>query len=340
MPPLTRQQTLESLRSWWSDSTPNLHGPTINIHTAAKPLMKLLYNRQASEFISTNRDIPLSAMGWDIYGSYLSCKYVSASTKSSILKDILWRARSEHDTLVVHTHIFHDILKLLEGPITVDMRMWDAHSILLRLAKHDATAAATCGSLVVDGVLSVLSSVDHIKFPPVTSGVSVEAKLLDRLSDMFEDSFTPELHYRWISEVVSKLARHESTAVAVVEANILNSVEKLLKSFPAGLYESIFPILENLASHEATAMAVVRMLRLDLLGALWRKHFKDTALIDVLASWLEVLVTTKLLSAQHEATAKATSSSLVAIFCDRNIPQVVDGTLWLLSRVLHIKLVQ
>ncbi|KAJ7253800.1 hypothetical protein C8J57DRAFT_1518966 [Mycena rebaudengoi] len=274
-----------------------------------------------------------------------------ASTKSSILKDILWRARSEHDALVVHTHIFHDILKLLEGPITVDMRMWDAHSILLRLAKHDATAAATCGSLVallcdsdvlqvVDEVLSVLSSVDHIKFPPVTSGVSVEAKLLDRLSDMFEDSFTPELHYRWISEIVSKLARHESTAVAVVKANILNSAEKLLKSCPAGLYESIFPILENLASHEATAMAVVRMLRLDLLGALWRKHFKDTALIDVLASWLEVLVTTKLLSAQHEATAKATSSSLVAIFCDRDIPQVVDGTLWLLSRVLHIKFVQ
>ncbi|KAJ7246023.1 hypothetical protein C8J57DRAFT_1241809 [Mycena rebaudengoi] len=84
-------------------------------------------------------------------------------------------------------------------------------------------------------------------------------------------------------------------------------------------------------------MAVVRMLPLDLLGILWRKSFEDTAPIDALASRFEVLVTTKLLSAQHKATAEATSSSLIAIFCDSDIPQVVDGALWLLSRAPHLK---
>ncbi|KAJ7275976.1 hypothetical protein C8J57DRAFT_1224120 [Mycena rebaudengoi] len=128
---------------------------------------------------------------------------------------------------------------------------------------------------VVDGALSVLSSVDHIKFPPVTSGVSVEAKLLDRLSDMLEDSSTLELHQRWILWIISNLASHESTAIAVVEASTLNTVEKRLRSCSADLYQYIFPMLESLASHESTAMAVVHMLPLDLLGTLWRKSFED-----------------------------------------------------------------
>jgi hypothetical protein len=128
---------------------------------------------------------------------------------------------------------------------------------------------------VVDGALSVLSSVDHIKFPPVTSGVSVEAKLLDRLSDMLEDSSTLEFHQRWILWIISNLASHESTAIAVVEANTLNTVEKRLRSCSADLYQYIFPMLESLASHESTAMAVVHMLPLDLLGTLWRYVFID-----------------------------------------------------------------
>jgi hypothetical protein len=123
---------------------------------------------------------------------------------------------------------------------------------------------------VVEGVLTVLSRVFPIKSPQVTSGVSMEAKLLDRLLDMIKDSSTPEQHYRWIFEIVSKLVRHEPTAVAVSEANTLHTVEKLLRSRPTDLYQYIFPMLENMASHESTAMAVVRMLPLDLLGTLWR----------------------------------------------------------------------
>ncbi|KAJ7275952.1 hypothetical protein C8J57DRAFT_1590226 [Mycena rebaudengoi] len=374
MPLLTRQQTLESLSSWWSDRNPNLRGPTINIHAAAKPLMKLLYNRQALEFIGKIDGMPLSAKDAEIYGRYLSCEYVSVSTKSAILEDLYRRAHFEHDALVVQAHIFDDILKLCEGPITEDTRMWDVHSILLRLTEHDATAAATCGSLVAllcdsvvpqinDGALWVLFQAPEIKFPSVTTGVSVEVKLLDRLSDMLEDSFTLDsAHQGWILQIISKLVAHESTAIAVVEAKLLDRLLDMLKDSSTAEWDqqwilriisnlashestaiavvganTLNTMLENLVSHESTAMAVVRMLPLDLLGTLWRKSFEDIAPIDVLASRLKVLVTTNLLSAQHKATAEATSSSLVAIFCDSDIPQVVDGTLWLLSRVPHIK---
>ncbi|KAJ7276053.1 armadillo-type protein [Mycena rebaudengoi] len=191
---------------------------------------------------------------------------------------------------------------------------------------------------VVDGALWVLSRVPYLKYPPVTAGVSVEAKLLDHIVDMLKAPNTAKWHYRMIFQIISHLVFHnESNAIAVVEANVLTSVEKLLRSRPTAPYRSIFRLLENLVSHEATAMAVVRMLPLDLLGTFWRESFEDTAPIDVLASQLEVLVTTKLLSAQHKATAEATCGSLVALVCDSDMPQVVDGALRLLSCAPHLK---
>ncbi|KAF8196674.1 hypothetical protein K438DRAFT_738789 [Mycena galopus ATCC 62051] len=68
--PLARQQTRASILSWWSDSNPNLQGPTINIHTAAKPLCRFLYHRQALDFINQNRGSPLSPTILETYSSY------------------------------------------------------------------------------------------------------------------------------------------------------------------------------------------------------------------------------------------------------------------------------
>ncbi|KAJ7267721.1 hypothetical protein C8J57DRAFT_1613743 [Mycena rebaudengoi] len=276
MPPLTRQQTLESLRSWWSDSNSNLRGPTINLHAAAKPLMRLLYDRQVLDFIRDNWCIPLSAGNAEIYGSYLLCGYVSALTKSAILKDLYERSRaqSESGALEVHAHLFHDFVQLLEGPVPIDTRMLVAlQRILWALATCEATVEATCGSLVallcdsrvpqvVEGVLVVLSDgAPYMKFLPITSRASIQ--LLERLLDMLEDSSTAEWHYPWILQIVSTMALHEPTAVAIVETNVLNSVEKLRRSRP-DLRRHIFSILEPLASHESTAMAVVRIFPLHL----------------------------------------------------------------------------
>ncbi|KAJ7494023.1 hypothetical protein FB451DRAFT_1551268, partial [Mycena latifolia] len=69
MPFLTRQRTLESVLSWWSDSNPP--GPTINLHAAAKPLMKLMYDRQALAFVKRNRGVTLSRETVEIYWSYV-----------------------------------------------------------------------------------------------------------------------------------------------------------------------------------------------------------------------------------------------------------------------------
>jgi hypothetical protein len=70
MPPLTQQETRTSIYSWWSNSNPLLKGPTINLHAAAKPLMKWMYYRQATNFIRNNQDSPLSATTLEIYASY------------------------------------------------------------------------------------------------------------------------------------------------------------------------------------------------------------------------------------------------------------------------------
>ncbi|KAJ7494019.1 hypothetical protein FB451DRAFT_1551265 [Mycena latifolia] len=64
MPPFTRQQTWQSVRSWWSDSNPA--GATIDLHAATKPLMKLMYHRQALRFVKRNRDVPLTPETGDI----------------------------------------------------------------------------------------------------------------------------------------------------------------------------------------------------------------------------------------------------------------------------------
>ncbi|KAF7326205.1 hypothetical protein MKEN_00472800 [Mycena kentingensis (nom. inval.)] len=51
MPPGGRP---ESVRSWWSDSNPLLSGgPTLNLHTLAKPLMRRMYDREAQKTIDS-----------------------------------------------------------------------------------------------------------------------------------------------------------------------------------------------------------------------------------------------------------------------------------------------
>ncbi|KAJ7079836.1 hypothetical protein C8R44DRAFT_754534 [Mycena epipterygia] len=66
-------RTLESLRSWWSDSNPLVtRGPTVNLHAASKPLMRLLYHRQVLSFIKWNQDTPLSEEMLQICSDYLA----------------------------------------------------------------------------------------------------------------------------------------------------------------------------------------------------------------------------------------------------------------------------
>jgi hypothetical protein len=123
---------------------------------------------------------------------------------------------------------------------------------------------------VVDGALWLLSRAPHIIFPSVTTGVSVEGKLLNHIADMLKAPNTGKWRYPVIFQILSHLALRGSSAVAIVGANVLNFIEKLLRSRPTDLYQHIFSMLENLASHESTAMAILHMIPLELFSTrLW-----------------------------------------------------------------------
>ncbi|KAJ7079831.1 hypothetical protein C8R44DRAFT_754529 [Mycena epipterygia] len=88
MPSLTRQCTLDSVLSWWSDSNSLLlTGPTINLHAASKPLMRFLYHWAVLDFIKKNQRIPLTEETMQIYESYLAFQYVMQRTKTMILRE-------------------------------------------------------------------------------------------------------------------------------------------------------------------------------------------------------------------------------------------------------------
>ncbi|KAK7057932.1 hypothetical protein R3P38DRAFT_1190021 [Favolaschia claudopus] len=90
-----RPPTPHSVHSWWSDS--NSVGPTISIHAAAKPLLRVLYHRQVQNFIKRHKDISLSTDLMEICLSYLSYKYISPATKSLILKELAARVYAVGD---------------------------------------------------------------------------------------------------------------------------------------------------------------------------------------------------------------------------------------------------
>ncbi|KAJ7622369.1 armadillo-type protein [Roridomyces roridus] len=116
MPPLQRVETPRSQASWWSDRNPMLHiSPTMNIHAAAKPLMKFLYHRQALGIMEDNRDSPLPEELLDIYSAYLSYQYVSPATRIVVLQHLERRAHSSADDAraILCSSVLNPMLQLL-----------------------------------------------------------------------------------------------------------------------------------------------------------------------------------------------------------------------------------
>ncbi|KAK7033417.1 hypothetical protein R3P38DRAFT_3352554 [Favolaschia claudopus] len=132
--PLTRRTTRSSIHSWWSDSNPNLQGPaTINLHSAAKPLMRFLHHRQAVDIIKKNRFGPLTDELLDIYASYLPWNFVSTSTKALILSELEERARVPSNAqVIVDSPIFIQLQQMLEW--TLDDQNRDREAITLQIA--------------------------------------------------------------------------------------------------------------------------------------------------------------------------------------------------------------
>ncbi|KAF7304184.1 hypothetical protein MIND_00650500 [Mycena indigotica] len=83
---LSRTTTIPSIHSWWSDSNPT--GATLNLHAAAKPLMRFMYERQALKLIHTKGTEELTQTMFVEYLSYLIVPYLSDFTKSRIFGEI------------------------------------------------------------------------------------------------------------------------------------------------------------------------------------------------------------------------------------------------------------
>ncbi|KAJ6559450.1 armadillo-type protein [Mycena vulgaris] len=210
MPLLTRQRTLESVLSWWSDS--NRPGATIDLHAAAKPLMKWMYHRQALDFIKKNHDLPLSEETLQIYSNYLGWKYVPHSTKIAILTELTLRASSEEDArALVHSGLLYVLPQLSEE------RSWGIAKLLLEhLGRHGSTTVATCATLVdliraSSTVLLVveLEALCNIAGSPDGAEAAMDAiqKVLDHVAKLLR---LPTLQPSVLT-MVTTLAGHKST---------------------------------------------------------------------------------------------------------------------------------
>ncbi|KAJ7494101.1 armadillo-type protein [Mycena latifolia] len=226
MPPLTRQRTLESVLSWWSDSNPG--GATINLHAAAKPLMKLLYHQQVLGFMKRNNSVPLTPETVEIYWSYISWKYVSTSTKLVILEELKTRALSEEDAWVLlHSNMADTIFESLRSTFyfgKLDLRS-ESEAILRNLACHSKSASAALIEPLV-ALLRQVSNVDigfvlHILWRIAKSLAGAEgvvaANALPYLLDGL-GSRSSYIHWR-ACQLMQVLAEHKSTAAAVIDLN-------------------------------------------------------------------------------------------------------------------------
>ncbi|KAJ6523079.1 armadillo-type protein [Mycena vulgaris] len=223
MPPLHRQQTRESIYSWWSDNNPT--GPNINLHAVAKPLLRRMHDRQALALIRKNRGTPLSSEDLEIYTSYLWSKYISPSTKTAILTEINERADSEEDALTVANSLaLYHVDTMLESPN--DEFRSQTCLILARLACHATTVAA---------VLSI---------NPCARLVSI---LQDDNAEVVENGMY----------ALCCLAARWKGAQALVDAGVLECVGTLLDSGKASIRSQTCTILARLACHATTVAAVL-----------------------------------------------------------------------------------
>ncbi|KAJ7494171.1 hypothetical protein FB451DRAFT_451766 [Mycena latifolia] len=266
MPPLTRQRTLESVLSWWSDSNPS--GATINLHAATKPLMRLMYHQQALGFVKRNRGLQLSPETLEIYWSYLSWKYVSTSTKIAILEELETRAVFEEDARVlIHPNIVHKILQLLRS--SPFMRPW-LMRILRHLANHHESITAFVALLRDNDVndidflfafLSEITASQASAFMKRTRGVALSPESVEiYLSYLSWKHVSTSMKIIILKELETR-TESEEDALVLIHSNSLYTILQLLQSSPYNMHwwlkSESEAILRNVASHSKSTSAAV-----------------------------------------------------------------------------------
>ncbi|KAJ7735177.1 armadillo-type protein [Mycena metata] len=272
MPPLNSSPTHASIHSWWSDSNPALRGPTINLHAATKPLLRILYHRQALNFIKANHFVPLSKEGvLSTLSSYLPLKYVFSSTKASIMRELLRRARFDHydrHTIIEDSFVVHQItLEMLSSP-NIEVRNVTMQ-LLGALSRYPFTVPAilemdTCSRLVVllsdkhesinDTAIYVLAMVAGYQSSEGAAAV-VSANMLDYILELLGSPRAEVLE--WTRQLVGNLASHESIMPALLRINPCVPLICILREQPEVVISGAIYALSEIARQAEGAAAAV-----------------------------------------------------------------------------------
>ncbi|KAJ6592551.1 armadillo-type protein [Mycena capillaripes] len=365
MHPLTRQPTLDSVLSWWSDRNPV--GPNINLHAAAKPLMR-------------------SA----------SYKYISSSTKSIILMDLQTRVRSENEARAeVNSPVFYLIGELV-GSLTTEWRKSRSYRECGTGIILDYHIARSGGNYTA---ISAAQALCRITISREGAQAAVDANALEHIAELLS-SPNPWVQ-EWMCHILGELARHETTAPAIlrakacqplvsllrgqilaviesatqalywitispegaqaaVDANVLEYMTELLSSPNTSIRTWTYDILGGLACHETTASPAARQLVLiqfsdgnpTVVGNAAQALYQITispegaqAAVDAnVLECIAVLVSSPNASvrawmldilgglARHETTASPAARRLVSLLHDRN-PTVTESAAQALYRI-------
>ncbi|KAJ7612655.1 armadillo-type protein [Roridomyces roridus] len=223
MPPLQRQETRNSLLSWWSDSNSLLQsGPTINLHAAAKPLMKWMHHQQALGIIEKHSEVPLTAELLEIYAAYLSYKYISLATQRTVLRHLTDRAYlSEIDVgQILRSPILEQIPQLLESD---DRQLQTlACSLVGKLLAHQYGIAGQLTFSVGDEdvLLQMTSTLATVLGQP-------ESALGETLQILLESE--TDAMRRWSCILVGNLARKKAAQSVLTSSEVVGKLVALLR---------------------------------------------------------------------------------------------------------------
>ncbi|KAF7356892.1 hypothetical protein MVEN_01025000 [Mycena venus] len=269
---LAHQESRVSLISWWSDSNPGLQGPTINLHTVAKPLMKWMYYRQAVDIIKKHRGRPLSVETLEIYSSYLPLNYVSWATKVAIWAELADRTTSQDDArAVVDSHIFPYLVQMLwspdPGPRTTKIRTLFGEAVyaLAQIARRTEGAQAIVEAKALNHVLKLLESpnpdirgwssqlVGRLASHELTALAIRELKVGERLMSLLQDDSQV---VEWGTFALSQITERLDDAKAIIDIKAAGNILNLLESAGPNVQKWTCELVGTLADYESTAPAM------------------------------------------------------------------------------------
>ncbi|KAJ6523399.1 armadillo-type protein [Mycena vulgaris] len=320
--PLTRQPTVDSVLSWWSDRNPP--GPNINLHAVAKPLMRRMYHRAALDYISNNRGVSLSTETMEIYSSYLGYKYVFPSTKAAILEELaqMLQVSVEHDartrpgqgTDVQDSGIFAIPREHSDGNlqyISLSSAYITLAFLIYRVSGEDPWVAS-----LAERVLTWV-----VKWPE-GARTAVDANVVECATELLEAPMIKT--QEWACQLLGRLARNKSTGPAVLEINPCTTLAFLLGHSNLGVIESAAYALLWSANSPDGAQAVVDSNALDCTMGLLR-----------ISSGLVLARTCTLLD--HLVAHKSTASAVLSLYyCTQlvhNSPTVRSNALSTLAKI-------